>query len=61
MYKYRLHRTLNLVFPARVLRSGLRLIVTDFASFRRAMSKKSLISLISFGILLVQTRDEWKI
>jgi len=44
VYKYLLQRTLNFVTPLDFL------IETDFASFRRAVKRKSLISLICFGI-----------
>ena len=43
VYRYLEQRTLNLVTPA------VFLILTDLASLRRAVSKKSLISLICFG------------
>ena len=43
VYRYLLHRTLNFVTVFDFL------IFTDCASFRRAVSRKSLISLICFG------------
>lgn len=45
VYKYLLQRTLNFVMPL----VEFFLILTLLASFLRAVSKKSLISLISFG------------
>merc|ERR1719495_2472275 len=48
VYKYRLHRTLNLT-----VLSFFFMILTDFASFLRAVSRKSLISLISRAIVLL--------
>merc|ERR1711939_279160 len=45
VYKYRLHRTLNLTVLSFFL-----MIFTDLASFLRAVSKNSLISLISRAI-----------
>jgi len=47
VYRYVLHRTLNLTVSLRLL----FIILTDLASFRLAVSRKSLISLISRGIL----------
>ena len=49
VYKYLEQRTLNLVTP------DVFLILTDRASLRRAVCKKSLISLICFGCVGVKT------
>merc|ERR1712119_154329 len=46
VYKYRLHRTLNLT-----VLSFFFMILTDFASFLLAVRRKSLISLISRAIV----------
>merc|ERR1712119_43539 len=48
VYKYRLHRTLNLT-----VLSFFFMILTDFASFLLAVRRKSLISLISRAIFLL--------
>merc|ERR1711962_601268 len=48
VYKYRLHRTLNLT-----VLSFFFMILTDFASFLLAVRRKSLISLISRAIVLI--------
>ena len=54
VYRYLLQRTLNFVTVFDFL------IFTDCASFRRAVSRKSLISLICFGCARTSTRCEQK-
>ena len=54
VYRYLLQRTLNFVTVFDFL------IFTDCASFRRAVSRKSLISLICFGCARTSTRCEHK-
>ena len=52
VYKYLLHRTLNFVIPF----CEFFLILTLLASFLRAVSRKSLISLISLGCKATHVR-----